>query len=103
MACFSGRNAAFTTDEYDNSWIPDNPETALEDLINSVLDHGQPEYIVSVHWLKTAVAVREECAHLEAADVKFLVASVDRFINSKMKRRQVRRTAYQSINFVEKA
>ena len=74
----------------------------FSELVNLVLDHGQPEYIVSVHWLKTALAVREECRLVDAEAAKILYAAVNRFVRSRLKRRQVLRTAHQSINFVDK-
>jgi nitrite reductase/ring-hydroxylating ferredoxin subunit len=103
MACFSGRNAAFTTAEYDlDKWGPADPETDIKNLIGRVLDHGQGEYIVSVHWLKLALAVREEVGELPGQQGKYLVAALNRFINSPLKRRQARRTAHQSLQFVAK-
>jgi len=103
MACFSGRNAAFTTAEYDlDQWGPADSETDIKSLIARVLDHGQGEYIVSVHWLKLALAVRQEVGELPGQQGKYLVAALNRFINSPLKRRQARRTAHQSLQFVAK-
>lgn len=68
--------------------------------IEQVLDHGQGEHIVAVHWLKTALAVREEMALLELVDADILLAALARFFASPLKRRQARRTAYQSLQFV---
>ena len=100
MACFSGRNAAFTQSEIDiESWRPQRIEQKLRELIERVLDHGQGEHIVSVHLLKTLLAVRTEMSHLNVADAEILLASVTRFFDSPLKRRQVRRTAYQSLQF----
>ncbi len=104
MACFSGRNAAFTTDDDDLArWRPNDIEQGFKELIAEVIDHGQPEYIISVHWLKTVLAAREECRQLPDEVGVIVFASVNRFIHSRMRRRQVRRTAHKSINFVEKA
>ena len=101
MACFNGRNAAFTTPEYDlERWRADDPESQLQSLIERVLDHGEAEHIVSVHLLKTALAVRTEIADLDRADAQLLVAALTRFIESPLKRRQARRTAHQSLQFV---
>ena len=103
MACFSGRNAAFTTPEYDlEEWGSSDFETDIKKLIGRVLDHGQGEYIVSVHWLKLALAVREEERELPSQQGQYLVAGLNRFINSPLKRRQARRTAHQSLQFVAK-
>ena len=103
MACFNGRNAAFTTPEMDlQSWLPENFDRKLSLLLERVLDHGQAEHIVSVHLLKTALAVREELNALGQADAEILVAALVRFFESPLKRRQARRTAYQSLKFVAK-
>jgi nitrite reductase/ring-hydroxylating ferredoxin subunit len=101
MACFNGRNAAFTLAEMDvESWCPGDPHHQLETLLQRVMDHGVDEHIVSVHLLKTALAVREEIVGLEDADARLLVAALTRFIESPLKRRQARRTAHQSLQFV---
>jgi nitrite reductase/ring-hydroxylating ferredoxin subunit len=101
MACFNGRNAAFTTPETDvERWCPGDPHEQLQGLLERVLDHGEAEHIVSVHLLKTALAVGEEIATLETADARLLVAALTRFFDSPLKRRQARRTAHQSLQFV---
>jgi hypothetical protein len=46
------------------------------------------------------LAVREEIVGLEDADARLLVAALTRFIESPLKRRQARRTAHQSLQFV---
>lgn len=103
MACFNGRNAGFTTRDYElEEWSPDDPDAGIQALVERVLDHGQAEHIVSVHLLKTALAVREEIATLETNDARVLVAAVTRFFDSPLKRRQARRTAYQSLQFVNR-
>ena len=103
MACFNGRNAAFTTPGMDlETWVPEKPDRKLGLLLERVLDHGQAEHIVSVHLLKTALAVREESSGLNRADAEILVAALARFFESPLKRRQARRTAYQSLKFVAK-
>ncbi|MFT5658646.1 MAG: hypothetical protein ACI9KN_001927, partial [Gammaproteobacteria bacterium] len=71
-------------------------------LIEQVFDHGQDEYIVSVHWLKLSLAVREEVAVLPAHQAQYLVAALNRFLHSPIKRKHTRRTAYQSRLFVSK-
>jgi nitrite reductase/ring-hydroxylating ferredoxin subunit len=103
MACFSGRNAAFTTPNYDlEKWALTDLKRDMKHLQGRVLDHGQGEYIVSVHWLKLALAVREEMQSLPDEQATYLGAALNRFINSPLKRRQARRTAHQSLQFVAK-
>jgi nitrite reductase/ring-hydroxylating ferredoxin subunit len=103
MACFNGRNAAFTTPESNlERWRADDPAGQLQSLVERVLDHGEAEHIVSVHLLKTALAVRSEIATLDKADAQLLVAALTRFFESPLKRRQARRTAHQSLQFVSR-
>ncbi|MGB1258088.1 MAG: hypothetical protein ACPG51_19595, partial [Thiolinea sp.] len=103
MACFSGRNASFTTDDYSvDEWCGDEPIAETEALLQQVFDHGIGEYIVSVHWLKTTLAVREELPTLPAETGRILAAALKRFIHSPLRLRQTRRTAYQSLKFVAK-
>jgi nitrite reductase/ring-hydroxylating ferredoxin subunit len=103
MACFVGRNAAYTTDIYDlENWGTDDINLGISELIAKVLDHGQDEHIVSVHGLKTLQAVRQELDYLDNEKSNLLFAALNRFVNSPIKRRQTRRTAYQSLKFIEK-
>lgn len=102
MACFNGRNAAYTTPDYDlQRWAFEDPNDGIEDLLQQVLDHGLGEHIVSVHWLKTALAVREEMRILSKDEGQLLAAALHRFMHSPLRRRQARRTAYQSLKFIE--
>lgn len=99
MACFSGRHTAFTTAEYDlEKWS----EADFDSIFEAVMDHGQDEYIVSVHWLKLALAVKEEVSELPESKAQFLIAALNRFMQSPLKRKQTRRTVYQSRLFVSK-
>ena len=103
MACFCGRNAAHTTSDYQlELWRSENGHREVRELLQQVIDHGQAEYIVSVHWLKTTLAVREEIDNLDEDRIEIIVAGLKRFIESPNKRRQTRRTAYQSLKFVSK-
>lgn len=103
MACFNGRNAGFTTRDLAlDRWRPDDVDSKIEKLLKRVLDHGQGEHIVAVHLLKTALAVRREIHGLERSDAELLVAALTRFFESPLKRRQTRRTAFQSLQFVAK-
>jgi len=103
MACFNGRNAGFTTDAIDlERWKPNDLDRQMSHLLERVLDHGQGEYIVSVHLLKTALAVREEISRLDDSEAEILVAALTRLFESPMRRRQARRTAHQSLQFVSK-
>ena len=55
-----------------------------------------------MHLLKTTLTTHNEAERLDADDAASLIAAVTRFFNSPLKRRQARRTAYQSIQFVKR-
>ena len=74
----------------------------MESLLEQVLNHHQGEHIVSVHLLKMALSIREEVELLENQEAEILQAATNRFFNSSLLRRQPRRTAYQSLQFVSK-
>ena len=102
IACFVGRNAGYTDATIDESgWRVDCPEEFIEESLRGLLDHGQSEYILVAHLIKTVSAVRDEIlAAPEAPWVPTLVAATNRFLNSRVKRRHALRTARQSLSFV---
>ncbi len=102
MACFVGRNAGYTDAAIEESgWRVECPEEFLEDSLRGLLDHGQSEYILVAHLVKTVTAVRDEVlASPDAPWVPSLVAATNRFLNSPVKRRHPLRTARQSLAFV---
>jgi nitrite reductase/ring-hydroxylating ferredoxin subunit/limonene-1,2-epoxide hydrolase len=102
MACFSGRNAAYTDPGLDDDqWRVEDPERFFESAIESLFDHGRDEYIVSVHFLKTLLAAREEARTDPASEATGpLVASLNRLVNSTLKRKHTRRVAHQAMEFV---
>jgi hypothetical protein len=104
MACFSGRNRPYTDDGVDGSrWAVDDIAGFFRDQTAALFDHGKEEYIVSVHLLKTLLAAREEADQARADETKqLLAAGLNRFLHSPLKRKHVRRTARQALQFVAK-
>ena len=102
LACFTGRNAKYTDGDQDiSAWLVDDPLTFLEGASRRVFDHGQFEYIVSVHLVKLVVAAREEIlARPDAPWAGVVAAAVNRFLNSPLKRKHTTRTARQALSFV---
>jgi len=64
-----------------------------------LFDHVNPEFIVSCHLLKLLTAVAEE--HSENPHSKadgMMLAAVNRFLNSPLKRKHALRTAKQALS-----
>ncbi|MEE8533278.1 MAG: hypothetical protein V3S95_07010, partial [Alphaproteobacteria bacterium] len=102
LACFSGRNAAYTDASLDGArWRVDDAEAFFAHGVEQLFDHGRDEYIVSVHFLKTLLAAREEVTSGAAGEVSdTLLAALNRLLHSPLKRKHVRRTAHQAMDFV---
>ncbi|MDH3688686.1 MAG: Rieske 2Fe-2S domain-containing protein [Gammaproteobacteria bacterium] len=102
LTCFCGRNAAFTEKRADlDGWHVHDADAFFAKTIESLLDHNCDEFIVSVHLLKTVLAAREEVwADLPKEVSDYVLAAVNRFLNSPLKRKQARRTVYQAMKFV---
>lgn len=102
MSCFCGRNAAFTEPQADFiNWRVGGANHFYQAEIEKLFDHDCDEFIVSVHRLKTMLAAREESRNELPEDVaRHLNASVNRYLNSPIKRKQVQRTVFQAMKFV---
>ncbi len=103
MACFVGRNAAYVDRDLDASeWRVGEPAVFLESRLRSLFDHGQPEFIVSSHLMKILAATEAEVAAApDGAFVPVLLAAVNRFLASPLKRRHGLRAARQALDFIE--
>lgn len=102
MACFAGRNARYATDDVDvSSWSVADPAAFFAAAIDMLLDHGQAEPIVAVHLLKTTLAAREEAgAARNPETAAAVVAALNRFLHTPLKRKHVRRAVRQAVDFV---
>ena len=108
MACFVGRNLPYVDPDLDVAeWRVDGEEaTFFEAAAARLLDHGQPEYILSGHLLKTFMAVRAEtdlesgALTREAGPRADLLAAFNRLQNTPIKRKFTLRGARQSLDFV---
>ena len=104
MACFSGRNAAYVDFSQDmKKWYVNDINAFLKTAKEGLLDHANPEFIVSSHLVKIITAAELEVSrNPEAAYVQDLIAAINRFLNSPFKRKHTKRTAAQSLDFVSK-
>ncbi len=102
MACFVGRNGRYVDGGQDTGdWAVDDPRGFLDRALHGLLDHGQPEFIVSAHLMKILAAVRAEVeAAPDASFAPVLLAAANRFLNAPLKRRHTLRSANQALDFV---
>jgi nitrite reductase/ring-hydroxylating ferredoxin subunit len=102
MACFAGRNSGFVDRDIDiDAWRVADARSFFAAAIEMLLDHGREENIVAVHLLKTTLAARAEVTSGAAGEGSDLVlAGLNRFLQSPMRRRHVRRTMRQAMAFV---
>ena len=102
MCCFFGRNS----DSQDPSiqfeyWQVSDPTAFLNETLDSLFDHGQFEYIVTAHLIKTTTAISDEIDNNpDGAWKPTLLAALNRFLHSPLKRRHAMRTAHQALSFV---
>ncbi len=102
MACFAGRNIGHQNPDVDlEDWRVADRAGFFGDVEAKLLDHGQDEYIVSVHLLKTAEAVRCLASSRETGHAgEVALAALNRLLHSPVRRKMVRRTARQAMRFV---
>ncbi len=105
MASFYGRNRPYIdTTANKINWVVTSQSDFESHVKKTILDHGTHAPIFSAHILKTSLAVLEE-AKIDGrskATQKVLYASLNRFINSPIKQKHIRRTAYQAVDLVSK-
>ena len=98
MACFSARNKPYMDQTQDpNPYQVEHADLFFSQALEQILDHGLAEPIFSCHLLKTAMAAREEAKIVSGSCREALLASMNRFLNSPIKQKHVRRTARQSL------
>lgn len=105
IGCFLGRNAKYVNADQDvTEWAVDDPLAFAEAAVTGAIDHGQAEYIVAAHVMKLPTAVLEEIATRPKAPwAGVLAASLNRFLNSPLKRKHTLRTAHQALQMVAKS
>ena len=103
MAAFSGRNIGHDDPNVAfEDWRVDDPDRFFNEVEDVLFDHHQDEYIVSVHMLKTTLAVRDLATSQETGEAgDIAMAALNRLVHSPIRRKMVRRTARQAMRFVE--
>ena len=100
MACFYGRNTPYLDETISfDDWKVGSADDFFVQIKTRLYDHGIGQPIITAHFIKTALAIREE--YYETGE-ELLLASFNRFINSPLKQAHIRRNVYQAINLVKK-
>ena len=102
MACFSGRNVNHLEKNLDEKkyYVTDYNKFKL-DFLEMISDHGITAPIYPAHLLKTAIAIFDEFENSDNEELKkYLLASLNRFLNSNIKQKHMKRTIKQSIDLV---
>lgn len=104
MACFNGRNIGFLDQNIDTeAYKVENYQDFKVKVIGNLTDHAIPTPIFPAHILKTSVAVFKEYEKTDNLELKnYLLISLNRFINSPIKQKHIRRTIKQSIKLVSR-
>lgn len=104
LACFSGRNVEYLDDELqEEDFFVKDLNKFIGDFYEKITDHGITAPIFPAHLLKTFIAVMEEVRHSKnEVTQKYLLASVNRFLNSPIKQKHMKRTIKQSIELVSR-
>lgn len=104
IAMFIGRNTTYllpNDSEHDRAWRVADRAAFERACIERLIDHGQRDYIHSVHYLKTWLAVQAEIeAGVSEPTRDALLAAVNRFFNTPLKAKHARRVAQQAASFV---
>ena len=101
--CFLGRNAKFVDWQQDVSqWTPEDSDGLIDEVLTSMLDHGEPLYIFPAHTLKLSTALKEELELCpDAAWKPVALQALNRFVHEPSKRKHMRRITTQATRFVE--
>ena len=103
MGCFIGRNRNCVDAEQDIAhWHVEDPRAFFDSARDRILDHGQRDPIFSAHLLKTTLAIEEELPIASATTGGLMLAGLNRFLNSPIKQKHVRRLAHQAIQLVQR-
>lgn len=104
MACFSGRNINYLdlnieTDKY----IVENYESFKAEIIEKLGDHAIALPIFSAHLLKTSISIFNEYDNTNDSELKtLLLQALNRFFNSPIKQKHIKRTIKQSIDLISR-
>lgn len=102
MALFVGRNKKYIDTAQDVSrWHVNDRDAFMAREMAALYDHGVPEPIVACHRLKTLNALEDELAAApDAPWADTMLAAVNRYLNTPMKRHNGLRNATQALDFI---
>ena len=103
LACFNGRNHSFLDLEQDVSqwWVKDEKQF-FHHVEQKLLDHGLESSVLVAHYLKTYCAVKEMLPDLSDETKKYILAGLNRFLNSRYKHKHSRRKIKKALELIGK-
>jgi hypothetical protein len=101
MACFIGRNHKYLDHSIrEADWFVADGEEFYKKCLDKLLDHGKSAPIFPAHYVKTFLAVRLEAGLAPESCRRYLLAALNRFLNSPLREKHVRRTVRQAIELI---
>ena len=101
MACFVGRNQKYQDHSIDaGAWQVEDSTEFFKTVHGVLLDHGLRDPIFSGHLVKTSLAIEKELGEASESTRTWLLSGLNRFLNSPLKQKHVRRLARQAIDLV---
>ncbi len=105
MGCFLGRNSGFQDDTISRAdWTVEEPDDWLHQTRAGLLNHDEPEYIVSAHYVKLTTAIAREIEGAPAgrrpALTSTMTAALNRMLQNPIRRHHPVRSLRQALDFV---
>ncbi|MFZ1992404.1 MAG: Rieske (2Fe-2S) protein [Alphaproteobacteria bacterium] len=102
LALFVGRNRKYAYGNLDVSqWHVDDADEFISREMAALFDHSVPEPIIACHRIKNLFALEDELVSAPQAPWRDTVlASVNRYLNTPLKRRHGLRQASQALDFI---
>ncbi|WP_417461784.1 Rieske (2Fe-2S) protein [Kordiimonas sp.] len=102
LACFVGRNKPFLGEEDIKVWKVDDPDKFLQTHKTRLFDMDEGEYIFAVHRLKMILACEKLVGLVKAETGELVLAALNRYLSSPLRKRHAARTAFQAYETVQR-
>ncbi len=100
LACFVGRNKAFLGADDVDAWHVEDAVTFFKTQKEALFDMDEGEYIFAVHRLKMILACENLIELVSAKTADLVLAALNRYLSSPLRKRHAARTAFQAYETV---